>query len=155
MEIFLLRHGHAVMHAPTDAERPLSDQGRAEVRSTLTQSAERLAKLDAVWVSPYLRAQQTWQEASAFIADAPQSIQQPAITPEGRSCDVMALIDNAGIQRILLVTHQPFVGDFVDALTGAAPGLHSMGTANLAALQLDEGMPVAAGLAELQWLQRP
>jgi len=44
------------------------------------------------------------------------------------------------------------VGILVNELCGSDAGMHSMGTANLAAL---EAQVLAYGLSELKWLSRP
>ena len=57
MTLWLLRHGEAEARARSDAERPLTERGRKEVR----RCAERLRgrPLQYILASPYLRAQQT------------------------------------------------------------------------------------------------
>ena len=152
MELYLLRHGHANAYAQSDALRELSDRGREEVRSTITASKEALASLEAVWVSPYLRAQQTWQEAKMLLPGAPLVITEPAITPDGQVANVIKRLEQSGITRLLLVTHQPFVGGLLETLCGCESGRYSMGTANIAAISLPV---VASGLGELQWLHQP
>ena len=57
MKLWLLRHGQAQAEARSDAQRELTPYGREEV----LQSLEHLrgCSLDAIFVSPYIRAQQT------------------------------------------------------------------------------------------------
>lgn len=153
MELFLLRHGHANAYAQSDAQRELSDRGREEVRSTIIAAQAALALLDAVWVSPYLRAQQTWHEASALLQDGnPVVTTDPTIAPDGQAASVITQLERSGASRLLLVTHQPFVGDLLETLCGCESGRYFMGTANLACISLPL---VASGLGELQWLKQP
>ena len=186
MIVFLLRHGHAESYASSDQERPLSDQGLLEIDKVLKPIMDELAGLDAVWVSPYLRTQQTWSRVSAqFLqwascqhleqtsdaanpsafpsfpraalleATLPQAIIYNGITPSGNVRETLLELETAQCKRILLVTHQPLVGSLLDTLCGFESNRHFMGTANLAAIRLDDELPLSSGLGELLWLKRP
>ncbi len=140
MELFLLRHGHAESEAPSDRERRLSVLGRQEVAQVVQAQRDALAKVKQLWVSPFLRAQQTAQIVASHFPTL--SLQTTDLLVPGGQTEV--LIDflherfhtqNAG--SILLVTHQPLVGTLLDELCGLEPGRHRMATASLAALDVD------------------
>ena len=168
-QLFLLRHGNAVAFAPTDAQRSLSDRGFAEVGSTLEQAAPQLMDIDEVWVSPYLRAQQTWQQASLALKSHPDCLVSNAvvthkgITPDGSIRDVLNQLEHfyktSKMHKLLLVTHQPFVGELLESLCGFDSGRHFLGTAHLAAINIpvtENGSAVlATGLGELKWIKQP
>lgn len=63
MKIYIMRHGEAQQFAPSDAQRALTDRGRHEseavARACVNQRG--VKGFDLVLVSPYLRAQQTWE----------------------------------------------------------------------------------------------
>lgn len=151
MIIALFRHGHAESKAATDADRSLSETGAAQARSAAKQLAERYSHFDYIWVSPYKRAEQTWQQASAYIRGRVQV--QSMITPSG---DVDLVIDALARlpqeSTVLLVTHQMFVGDLLDALGGFERGKYLMGTANVAVLDTEI---VARGMAHLEAFIQP
>ncbi|XAW89043.1 phosphohistidine phosphatase SixA [Vibrio sp. CDRSL-10 TSBA] len=115
MKIFIMRHGEAHHYAASDAERALTDRGRSEsvavARVCLEQ--QQMGHLDKVLVSPYLRAQQTWQEVSRYFAARQIEICDD-ITPYGQASDVFeyisALVDVESIESLLLVSHLPLVG---------------------------------------------
>lgn len=70
MKLWILRHGEAQPHAPRDADRELTPLGCEQV----LRSAEQLRSkpLNSIWVSPYVRAQQTAalvREALGFTSD--------------------------------------------------------------------------------------
>ncbi len=118
MKIFIMRHGEAQHHAASDAERALTDRGRDEsvsvARAGVTQKS--LSHIDKVLVSPYLRAQQTWQEISQyFSADSIETCED--ITPYGQSDMVFeyvsARVEAEELQSVLLVSHLPLVGYLV------------------------------------------
>jgi phosphohistidine phosphatase len=152
MELLLLRHGHAEPLASTDALRPLSERGRLEVASVIKSAMEMIGKLDAVWVSPYLRAQQTWAEARVLLSQAPAPETISEVTPDGEIELFLTRLKSASVRRCLVVTHQPFVGDLITALCGDSAGNLRMDTANLVALKLVHS---AAGLSEILWFKQP
>lgn len=153
MNLFLLRHGNAESSAPRDRDRRLSAAGRDELRVVLSACQSELASVDAVLVSPYVRAQQTCEVALRYL---PQTSGQPQtadfLKPDGSPQAVIDWAYGASCESVLLVTHQPLVGTLLDELCGFEPGLYRMGTAGLAAVRADV---VARGLGELLWLRQP
>lgn len=148
MELFLLRHGHAHAMAPTDQERALSDAGRADVRANMSKIKTDLAKLQAVWVSPYRRAQETWEEARVFLPNAPVAITNQEITPDGSPLSIIASIAEAGVESLLIVTHQPLVGYLVDQLTGSVNLSGFMDTSDVIALDVSDPL---IGTGVIRW----
>ncbi|WP_054113364.1 phosphohistidine phosphatase SixA [Marinagarivorans algicola] len=166
--LFLLRHGQAQAYASTDAQRNLTDHGRLEINSTIEQVLETLPLLDEVWVSPYCRAQQTWEQASSVMTGQSLKVpsvvvSQPAITPAGDIGAIMALLEisfnQVGLNNILLVTHQPFVGELLEHVCGLEAGRYFLGTAHMAAIDIpvteQHVAMVAAGMGSLRWLKQP
>ena len=167
-QLFLMRHGDAELFAVSDAQRALSSRGHLEISSIFNQVATHLKGLNEVWVSPYIRAQQTWQQVEQAITDtlefpALKVLTQPAIEPSGNVVEVLALLgqalNNPNIHKLLLVTHQPFVGELLERLCGLDAGRYYMGTANMAAINVpvtgDNDAALVAGLCDLQWLKQP
>jgi len=114
MKIFIMRHGEAEHFAQSDAQRELTNNGRsASVAVARTCVKRGFSQFDKVLVSPYIRAQQTWQEISEyFSSDQVETCEE--ITPYGDSEQVAdyvsALIDVHHYDSILLVSHLPLVG---------------------------------------------
>ncbi|HFQ5587742.1 phosphohistidine phosphatase SixA [Vibrio vulnificus] len=114
MKVLIMRHGEAEHFADSDAQRALTTRGRLESDTVAKACAERgITHFDKVLVSPYLRAQQTWQEISGYFqADAVETCED--ITPYGQSEQVYdylcALIEVEQPEQILLVSHLPLVG---------------------------------------------
>ena len=125
MKIFIMRHGEAVHYAASDAERELTERGRSQSTAVaIACEKQAVNHFDLVLVSPYIRAQQTWQTISEqFDADKVQTYDE--ITPYGdseqASSYVSALAQVDKLETILLVSHLPLVGyltaEFVDGLT--------------------------------------
>ncbi|MCG3730439.1 phosphohistidine phosphatase SixA [Vibrio cincinnatiensis] len=115
MKIVIMRHGEAHHYAANDAERALTERGRNESVAVARVCAEQqnLHQFDKVLVSPYLRAQQTWQAISRYFS-ATQVETCEDITPYGQADSVydylVALIETEQLESILLVSHLPLVG---------------------------------------------
>lgn len=151
MRIWILRHGEAEPNAATDAERALTDAGRAEA----IHMAEQLAghSLDVILASPYRRAQQTAELVRQQLSFRRGITTADWLTPED---DPMAALDHLADRResdLLLVSHQPLVGQLISLLVeGHRRGHYFMPTAGLACL--DMPLP-AAGAASLISLTNP
>ncbi|WP_114765260.1 phosphohistidine phosphatase SixA [Vibrio rhodolitus] len=114
MKIVIMRHGEAETFAQSDAERALTKFGRSASRDVAQRcTQEGIAQFDKVLVSPYKRAQQTWQELEE-IFDAKDVQLCEEITPYGDSESVVdylqAIIDVEQLESVLLVSHLPLVG---------------------------------------------
>ena len=149
MKVWILRHGEAEGHARTDAERNLTEHGRAEV---LRSAAHLIGQpLSAIIASPYARAQQTAQlvrDALGFEADI-RTV--PWLTPEGNPLEVLNKLDSD--DNVLLVSHQPLVGSLISFLQhGHQRQPLPMYTASLAEL---EGECPLAGLMSLVSVKHP
>lgn len=151
MRLWLLRHGQAEPRARTDAERRLTDTGRAEARQ-----AARLLEgrpLAAMLVSPYVRAQQTADEVCRALGYRGLREQANWATPESDVRDAMLQLDRRSEIELIIVTHQPFVGTLGGWLVdGHRQNPLSMVTGSLAEL---EGDAYAAGLMRLLAIHDP
>lgn len=132
MKIWILRHGEAQPHARRDAERELTVKGREQV----LHSAARLLDqpLDSILASPYVRAQQTAELVRNALGFAPELISVPWLTPDSDPRQALSQLPDSG--NVLLVTHQPFVGDLISLLMhGHMRQPQPMHTASLAELE--------------------
>lgn len=135
MKIFIMRHGEAVHYAPSDEERALTEHGiSCSLSVAKACKSQGFGRFDKVLVSPYLRAQQTWQAINQeFMTLSVETCDD--ITPYGHSEDVVefvcALAEVEKLDSILLVSHLPLVGyltaDFVGDI--AAPMFPTSGLA--------------------------
>ena len=152
MKLWLLRHGQAQSQARTDAERELTEQGRAEVLQALVYLRDR--PLQAIFASPYVRAQQTAALISAAMAQRVGVCTVPWLTPASDMRQSLGELQRCAEGReILLVSHQPFIGAFGGLLMhGHGQTPLPMHTASLAEL---EGEAVLAGLLVLKSLHHP
>ena len=149
MKVWILRHGEAEGHAPTDAERNLTEHGRAEV---LRSAAHLIGQpLGAIIASPYVRAQQTAQLVRDVLGFEPEIRTVPWLTPDGDVQQVLKKLDSD--DDVLLVSHQPLVGNLISFLQhGHQRQPQPMYTASLA--QLEGDFPLA-GLMSLVDVKNP
>jgi len=138
MQIFIMRHGEAANIAGEDSLRPLTKQGLLEAEKMGLWLARSKLKLRHVFVSPYLRAQQTCINVTDALTRAtlvndivPETLD--FITPSGNARQVHDFIDglfqsddslikdNCGDdnQAIIFVSHMPFVSYLVAELTAS------------------------------------
>jgi phosphohistidine phosphatase len=130
MQIFIMRHGEAANRAGDDSLRPLTKQGVLEAKAMGQWLLQKNSKLLDVFVSPYLRAQQTCDNVSSFLRQTRLLVNQPTtadfITPSGNVQHVHDFLDgllSEGNEKeneddaILFVSHMPFVSYFVAELT--------------------------------------
>ncbi|WP_193074217.1 phosphohistidine phosphatase SixA [Pseudomonas sp. FME51] len=151
MRVWILRHGQAEPSAASDAERRLTDAGRGEVAGMAEQLAGHA--LEAIIASPYRRAQQTAELMRQQLGVRRSIITVDWLTPDS---DPLAVLDELADRvegEVLLVSHQPLVGQLLSLLVdGHRQGHYPMPTAGLACLE----MPLpAAGVAGLISLSDP
>lgn len=128
--IYVMRHGEATALQHDDKSRELTALGRQEVRTAanwLKQQRIALDNIDLALVSPFVRAQQTF-ESLRKVLPVNEYLTSSDITPEGNvevAQEYMdALIEHyktSGnpITSLLLVSHMPFVSYFLDAVCTA------------------------------------
>ncbi len=127
-----MRHGEASSQCVTsnysDTLRPLTALGESEVKRMGLWLARTQANPIEIFVSPYLRAQQTCShvvnvlaESGVLLATQPKTLD--FITPAGDAQQTHDFIDgllaqNADEKKIILfVSHMPFVSYLVSQLT--------------------------------------
>jgi phosphohistidine phosphatase len=151
MKLWILRHGEAQNRARTDAERELTDNGRAEVLS----SAATLMGQPLRWIiaSPYVRAQQTAELVRQALGFSEAVVTVPWLTPDSDPRKVLDNLDLYASDNVLVVSHQPLVGSLIGlAVHGSLQQAEPMHTASLAELEAD--FPLA-GAMELIKVRHP
>jgi phosphohistidine phosphatase len=136
VKLWVLRHGEAEPRANTDAERRLTAHGREQV---LHSAAHLLGQpLQAIYASPYVRAQQTAALVHGTLGFAEPVRTAPWLTPESNVQQVVGQLERLGLAHVLLVSHQPLVGSLVGLLEqGHVQHPVPLGTASLAELEGD------------------
>jgi len=151
VKLWVLRHGEAQGHAARDSLRELTEHGRGEV---LRNAAHLLGQsVDAIYASPYVRAQQTAAIVHGALAVEQPVVTVPWLTPDGDPMEVIGHLDKLGLDNLLLVSHQPLVGALIGLLeNGHLKNPRGMNTASLARL---EGDWVLAGVMTVGDIYHP
>lgn len=150
MNIFVLRHGQAEPQKTTDDVRELTQRGREDTARVVSARLGDLQSIVQIWASPLVRAQQTAKIAANYFP-ALKIQTSELIIPESNLATAMNWLQSINQENlsILLVSHQPFVGELVNRLCGNPAGYHPMGTSSLAAIRAPV---IAADMGELLWL---
>lgn len=160
MKLYFMRHGKAAYRSGaeriTDAQRPLTDEGRKNVAEVIDKRIASLKDLEVILSSPYLRARQTAQLALERLeyhgyGFSGEFLVCDALVPESNLGAVTKVLNQINAGSVLLTTHQPLIGNMLSTLIGD-PQLQAIDPAWLVALETDVVLP---GFANLRWLQMP
>lgn len=121
VNVYIMRHGEAQPVAASDAQRQLTPAGQAQVR----QSGEYLHSVakhfDLVLVSPYVRAQQTWQIVNDVCPNVGKVLTCDDLVPEASPAQMHDFLDamlaQMDAENVLLVSHMPIVSYLVAELS--------------------------------------
>ncbi|EGH02167.1 MULTISPECIES: phosphohistidine phosphatase SixA [Pseudomonas syringae group genomosp. 2] len=145
MKVWVLRHGEAQSRARSDAERELTAHGREEVLKSAVHLSDK--SVQRIIASPYVRAQQTAELVRQSLGFNDPVVTMPWLTPDSSPREVLLQLDKLGVDEVLLVSHQPLVGELIGVLAHGSPQqAEPMSTASLAEL---EGEFVLAGAMQL------
>lgn len=148
MRLIILRHAEAVPGSDQDAARVLTVRGQEQARL----QAQRLVAEEgsvSLLTSPWRRARQTADHIA--VAQGIEPVESECLTPGGSAEAVVTLLEShAGVDTLIVVTHQPLCGRLINWLVDASRSSLSVAPASGAELELD--WP-AAGLAyHRRWL---
>ncbi len=151
MHLLLLRHGPTEPKSEwkgDDAERPLSAEGRLQVKDVAVSLARLTVHPDLILTSPYVRARETAQiVAETFgIPDrlAPDERLAPGFGPKQLGKVLRAHDD---CKALVLVGHEPDLSDLVRTLTGG--GRVAIRKAAVAQVDLDDPREMKGRLVAL------
>ena len=160
MELFLLRHGLAVERGTpgfaNDADRPLTPQGRRQLRKIAAAMRRMELSFDAILSSPFLRARQTAEIVAKELKLKNRLTFADELQPGGNAKKLIEKLATLKPppENILLVGHEPDLSNmiswFVTGATGAGFVLKKGGLAKLEIKKLRAGK-----CATLAWLLTP
>lgn len=153
MRLYIVRHGDAERRAPTDAERPLTAAGRAQVRAlwgTLNKEKVQVRRLVS---SPYRRARETAETIADANGGLPDVEISPLLVPEAAVEEVLDWLDRQGdSEGLALISHMPLVGLLGGALLEGVGGRFPFSVGTVACLDMEAAVPAAA---RLLWVRGP
>ena len=116
-----MRHGQASAELRQDSQRPLLDEGCAEVTKMAAWLSASDTKFNQILVSPFVRAQQTAKIIQTANSPTCLLTSLHLITPAGQAKQVHDYIDglliNSPVEKMLIVSHMPLVSYLVAELT--------------------------------------
>mgnify|MGYP001942406546 CR=1 FL=1 len=119
MQLFIMRHGQANPMGSIDSERKLTEQGFSEVKVMAKWINEANLSLENIFVSPYVRAQQTANTVLNGLNASPLLTTLDFITPSGNAKDVHNYIDGmSGMSR-----SQGCEGETIDGMSGMSSNI--------------------------------
>lgn len=133
MKLYLLRHGHSpsVIEAKVedDFHRPLSEQGRQGVTSTLLELLRKGGAPALILHSPLQRAVETAGLASKLLKPAQGSEFFMPLNNELPPPELLQALQRRchGLEEVLAVGHQPQLGELAAELTGKVCALRPGG----------------------------
>ena len=148
MKLYLLRHGKADWPDwdKPDDERPLTKEGKREMRSIGQFLAGLNVAPSVVLSSPLPRAWQTAEIAAHALGV--ELREQATLRPGFNAAKFRALLKHAKGADLMLVGHEPDFSVLVRALTG---GIVKLGKGGIARIDLDD----EAATGRLIWLIPP
>lgn len=149
--LWILRHGDASFDAPADSLRELTDYGRDQARKQAAFLKDNNISFDEVWVSPYVRAQQTADEVLNLMSSNYKRTEVEYLTPDSSLKKVIKLLTESTAKNLLLVSHQPLVSRIVMDLGGKQILQPVMNTAALAHFTAEEWI---SGLANFHYIRQ-
>ena len=142
--LILLRHGLAGDREEfrqevglSDDLRPLTVEGRKDLKKTLSRYQKFLPEIEAVFTSPLLRAVQT-AEIAYKILDCPQpeirDFLKPFVSPQN---SLSALLEHSNWTTAMIVGHEPHLSRLLSyTLTGAEKNVCQIKKGGLAWIEL-------------------
>ena len=148
MKLYLLRHGKADWPDwdKPDDERPLTKEGKKEMRRIAQFLAAMNVTPAAILSSPLPRAFQTAEIAANALGV--QLGQEPTLRPGFTPTKARALIKRAEGADLMIVGHEPDFSGVVRALTG---GMVKLGKGGIARIDVDDD----GSAGRLIWLIPP
>jgi phosphohistidine phosphatase len=159
--LYFLRHGSPV--EPIDwhgneRERPLTDEGRAELRAVAQGLLPLALPLAAIYTSPFTRARETAEIVAAAlhvpVTEAPELA--PGCDREALAALLARAPTASAANGLLLVGHEPDLSTLIGSLIGRhEPARVAMKKASCCCVAIAEGVtaaPALAGSGILVWL---
>lgn len=146
MKLYIMRHAQAAFNAPSDRDRQITQLGADQTKELVLKHADKLSDINMVWSSDLIRAKQTAGIVTEILGL--DSTEKAFLSPDGDVKQVLSKLQALGeTDCLLIVSHQPFVGELVSyLLDGNIQHGHPYDTSELLALELDMFEPGMASM---------
>jgi phosphohistidine phosphatase len=153
MPLYLVRHAHAVTKEE-DPRRPLSERGRAQVRSLATFfRGNNLFTPAHVWHSPLIRSRETAELLLVGLASEAALVEAPGLQPEDTPEEIATRINAiTSAVNVAIVGHQPQLGALATRLVRGKDGPELFDFKKGAVLALDRTTGAHKTTGQPRWL---
>jgi phosphohistidine phosphatase len=135
MQLYILRHADAETKAASDSARTLSEKGEEQARKVAQFCRAHGIQPEVIFASPLIRAQQTAKpvakELNVEVTPAPWLA--CGARPEGILAELAGL---KNVSAVLLVGHEPDLGNLIAHLLGAGSGSIHVRKASLTVVEM-------------------
>lgn len=143
MNLYLVRHGEASQQA----ERPLTEKGRAEIERVSQWARSAGVRPHEIWHSGKLRAQQTAEILARHVEPPGRIVAKEGLSPNDPVPPVIELLTD----DLMIVGHLPFLQNLATMLLTGREAPHAVDFATGAILLLHRD----AGSWRVGWLVAP
>jgi phosphohistidine phosphatase len=158
VKLLIIRHGPAGDRAEWEAEgrddrlRPLTAQGKKEMRQVAEGLATLVSRIDLLATSPLVRAAQTAEIVASQYDGDPVTVE--ALAPGNDPEKVVQWLQGQRGDVVAVVGHEPDLGALACyLLTGKSSSFLTLKKSGTCFLDLDD--PAGPGKARLEWLLVP
>lgn len=140
MIVYFLRHGiaRAAARGEHDSERPLTDEGRAQLRKVANLTR---VKPDEVVTSPYRRAIESADTVLAELNMGPDRWLSAALEPGSTPQKLWDEIQTFRADSLLVVSHEPLLSSAISWFLGSTREMIQMSQATLVAIEFQTRAP--------------
>jgi len=125
MKLYFMRHGNSPSAqeagVSSDFDRPLSPRGREDARAAADFLQSKGGRPGLIVVSPFTRAQQTSAETGPKLDGQPEIKTYEPLSNQIDGASLCRRVDEdqLGVEELLLIGHQPQLGEAAAYLTGS------------------------------------
>ncbi len=160
MQLLIIRHGRAEDHADfaklcsDDALRPLTSDGRKDMKKAAKGLRRLCPKIDVLASSPFTRAIETAEVVAEIFGDL-KIIQRPELVPNKRRDLLLRWLQSQKSKAtVAIVGHEPHLSAAASWLmTGLGDAVIELKKGAACLLEFDG--EIAAGRARMKWLMPP
>ncbi len=150
MKVYLVRHGEAVS-SQVDTERPLSEQGRADIRKIASYIKPLGITVEHVWHSGKLRAAQTAEILTESVSVKKDCSARNNLNPNDDVTIIAGELE-AYDTNLILVGHLPFVAYLTSLLVAGKETVNGTAFDAGSIICLNRRNP---GQWQIEWMMTP
>ena len=156
IDLFILRHGEAgnrMTVLEEDSKRPLTPEGRAEMRKIAKSLKAVGLQTNHIYTSPLIRARET-AEVTAKVLNIPTLEEWDELKPDGSKATLYRKLERLQQNStLILVGHEPYLTSMIGEIIGATSPKIVLKKGGVAKVRITSFTPRISG--ELRWLLTP